>query len=628
VDDPIITRVEITPGSVMLGALGESYPLTAQAFNAAGLEVDAEFAWTSSHPENLSVDAEGLLTAMGALGSSLITAEAEGVQSIPATVLVVVPAPNSQFVDDNQVVGDFALVDPDAEFVPGVLYTVTLTGIDPPPIGTILLGREEAPVGGKVVDAQVTNGEVVVTLELLTLDELFAELKIDQIYDLSNVEALISEAAADFYAMERQQDGSYLFTVLPNAPVDEKAEFPLGPFECKTTLPIVPLTFDALPLTFGLTVDLDFIVDYDSSQGGLQKIAVKGSAKAAFKVSPTISVALDAKIECMMDLLTLTVPIGGPLALIFGGQIPVGAGFEVGGKITIAQVGAEVSTEASATAEIGVQCPGGSNCTMLNTLSSDTKADYKWVLPNGANLDSQLRLELSLSGFLFIKMAIGNRFFRALRFDAFIIKGGLTQAANLSSVGAQVADTGYASDYKLTLDLSAGVARDAEKLFKLLNVNVTKLEIKTSLVLFSSPKATTITADVASFEMGDTVTFDVKLNPTTVDYLSLTTGTAYNIDDIIIYRKIDLGGGTIDVQEVARTTATLPFQSDFTLTSVATEAGDAADNFFAFVETTALSVPFSNGLGFPFLDELELGKAAAGAVPGQDCFFERARRQR
>ncbi len=72
------------------------------------------------------------------------------------------------------------------------------------------------------------------------------------------------------------------------------------------------------------------------------------------------------------------------------------------------------------------------------------------------------------------------------------------------------------------------------------------------------------------------------------------------------------------MQEVARTTATLPFQSDFTLTSVATEAGDAADNFFAFVETTALSVPFSNGLGFPFLDELELGKAAAGAVPGLD----------
>ncbi|MBW2402636.1 MAG: hypothetical protein JRF42_02250 [Deltaproteobacteria bacterium] len=439
-DDPIIVRVEITPGSVMLGALGESYPLTAQAFNAAGLEVDAEFAWTSSHPENISVDTDGLLTAMGMVGSATITAEADGIRSIPATVLVVVPAPNSQFVDDSQVVGDFALVDPEAEFVPGVLYTVTLTGIDPPPIGTILLGREEAPVGGKVVDAQVTNGDVVVTLELLTLDELFAELKIDQSYDLSNVEAQISEDAVDFYAMERQPDGSYVFTVLPDAPVDEKAKFPLGPFECETTLPITPLTFDALPLTFGLTIDLDFILNYDSSQGGLQKIAVKGSAKAQFKVSPTMTAAFEAKIECKMELLTLTVPIGGPLALIFGGQIPVGAGFAVGGKLTIAQVGAEVSTEASATAEIGVQCPGGSNCTMLNTLTSDTKADYKWLLPNSANVLSNLRLEPSLSGFLFIKMAIGNRFFSALRLDAFIIKGGADSSRK--SVHRRRADLG------------------------------------------------------------------------------------------------------------------------------------------------------------------------------------------
>ena len=107
----------------------------------------------------------------------------------------------------------------------------------------MLLGREEAPVGGKVVDAQVTNGDVVVTLELLTLDELFAQLKIDQTYDLSNVEAQISEDAVDFYAMERQPDGSYVFTVLPDIPVDEKAKFPLGPFQCETTLPITPLTF-------------------------------------------------------------------------------------------------------------------------------------------------------------------------------------------------------------------------------------------------------------------------------------------------------------------------------------------------------------------------------------------------
>ncbi|MBW2718367.1 MAG: hypothetical protein JRD94_07355 [Deltaproteobacteria bacterium] len=613
VDDPVITRIEITPGSVTLGALDESYSLTAQAYNAAGLAVDAEFAWTSSDPDNVSVDTEGLLTAMGVVGSAIITAEADGIESGPATVLVVVPAPNSQFVDDSQVVGDFTLVDPEAAFVPGVLYEVTLTGIDPPAIGTILLGREEAPVGGEVVDVRAANGDVVVTLKLLPLDELFAELKIDQTFDLSNVEAQISETAADFYAMERQPDGSYLFTSLPNIPVEEKGKFPLGPFTCETTLPTIPVTLDVFPTTYNLTTDIDFILSYDSANGGLQKLSLKGELKAEFKVNPTLTVAFEGKVECQIELMTLTVPLGGPFALFFGGQIPIGAGFEVGGKITVAQLGAEMSSEATVTGEIGLACPNGTDCETISTLSSESKAGYKWVLPDAANLDSQLRIEPSLNAHIFYKLAVGSSFFRRLRLDALVIKAGLTQAANLSTVSAQVGDSDYKSEYKLTLDLVAGLARDAVEVFELLSVNVPRLEVKLSLILYESPKAEAAKADVSSFEIGDTVTFTVTLDRNTLDYVVLLSPTPYNIDDIIIYRKIDMGGGTIDVEEVARVAAA-PVESEFTLTWTATEAGDVEDNFFAFVDTKALSIPLSNGLlGVPFIDELEIAKVEPGA---------------
>lgn len=614
---PRIASIAITPGSVTFGGQGETYLLSAQAYNAAGDEVAATFEWTTSDADTVSVDADGVLTSTSRVGSAVIVAQAEGTQSAPLLAMVVVPAPSSEFVDDGQVVGNFTLVDPSAPLVPGVLYEVTLSGIVPPDVGTILLGRETAPVAGEVVDTRLENEYVVVTLELLPLDELFDEMKVDEILPLRNAEVAIGDAASDAYTMERQPEGNYVLTLTAQA--RSTAELSLkaatesfGPFDCEADITSIPLTLDALPTSFGLTADLDFILSYDSNLGGLQKLSVKGDTKAEFKVSPTLTAAFEGKLGCKIELLTITIPVGGPLAWFFGGQVPLGAGFELSGKFTLAQLGAEVATELVASAEIGMACPGGGECTMINEFSSDAKADYKWLLPATANGDAQLRIEPSLSGFLFFKVAMGSKFFEALRFDTFIVKGGLTQGANLSTVATQVGDDGYASDYKLTLDVSAGLASDAQLLFNFLNVNVAAFELKYSLLLFESPKAASATADVESFEEGDVVSFSVALDANTLDYLVLTDSTPYNVDEIVIYRK-ETSGGLVDAQEVARASATFG-QTNFTLTWEATDDGTIQDNFFVFVDTKALAIPLSGGqLGLPFLDELEIAKVQPGS---------------
>ena len=243
---------------------------------------------------------------------------------------------------------------------------------------------------------------------------------------------------------------------------------------------------------------------------------------------------------------------------------------------------------------------------MLNELETEAKADYRWLLPPAANLDAQLRIEPSMNAHLFAKVAMGNRFFAALRFDTFVVKGGITQAANLSTVNAQVADEAYASDYALALEVSAGLASDAQDLFDFLSVNVAALELKYSLPLFESPKAQSVVADVDAFEAGDPVTFTVALSPATLDYLFLLTPTPYNVDEIVVYRKTSGAGPTVTTEEVARVAAS-PGQTTFQLPWTADAEGAVADGFYAFVDTKALTVPLVGG-GIPFIDELELGK--------------------
>ncbi len=247
---------------------------------------------------------------------------------------------------------------------------------------------------------------------------------------------------------------------------------------------------------------------------------------------------------------------------------------------------------------------------MINTLDAEAKAHYKITLPDSDNLDAQFRIEPSLKGFLFAKFSMGNRFFRALRFDAFKFSGGLVESANLATVTGQVIDTGYSSDYKQILSLSGGLASDSDALFNLLNINVAAVGISENLALYTSPQLLSAAADTDSFSIGDTVTFDIKLKPNTLDYLSLTSNEPYNIDDIIIYRKIDDGTGSITTSEIDRTTANFA-QSDFTVTWDADFGGTINGNFFAFVDTKALRIPFIQGIDLPFLDELELGAVTA-----------------
>ncbi len=603
--DTRIASIKITPGSVMLTQVGEQRALQAQAYNAAGEEVDATFSWSSSHPDQVAIDANGMLTAQ-TLGSAEIKATANGVTSEPALVLLTLPVANARLVADEQIVGDFTPVDSAAPYGLGFQYTVTLRGVDAPQVGEVLLGTGEAPLGGRVVAVKQVGQDVTVTLEIIPLSEMFDKLALDEIIDLNTAPISIPQEVAEYYNVEIRPDGSLQFTLKPDAPaidqtqskaspgaqVAAKVTRRIGPFDCEfETGPFFSL--NALSPTITIERDLSLPLVYDPNTEELRKISLKGRVKTEFKVTNTLTAQFESKGTCKREMYRISIPLNGPLALFFGGQIPVGFGFEIGGKATFAGTGFTLSAVSEFTAEVGMSCPASSPCEMIQTgeVTGQTTAD--WTLPNGFNPDAQLRFEPALYGFAFATLSLGpsSQVGRIARFlidrltiDAFELTAGVTLGANLAPVVGQILDPAYASDYKLTQDIKAGPSQTIDRILGMIGVNLVKAEYTSSLILTTSPMALAagVTADVSTFSPGDMVNFKVRLDPTTVNF------GIYNVDEVRIYRKVNTGGVINEV--LVATVLASDGQTEFDLSWVATEAGAIGGDFFAFVTTRLLPI--------------------------------------
>ena len=631
--DTRIASIRIVPGAVMLTRVGEQRALRAQAYNAAGEELDATFTWSTSHPDQVAIDENGMLTAQ-TFGSAEIKATAEGVVSASALALVALPAANARLVADEQIVGDLVPVDNTAPYGLGFQYIATLRGVDRPDVGEVLLGTGEAPLGGRVMAVSQNGQDVIVTLEIIPLPEMFDRLALNETIDLSNAPVTIPEAVSDYYDVKTNPDGSLLFTLKTgeppaatqtaqalnavSRPLAAKSPRPIGtfanpfyPFDCSFQAASF-FKLDALSPTIKLERNLSLPIVYDESTGELRKLSLKGAVKAEFKLTNTLTAQFETKGNCKLELTRVTIPVGGPLALVFGGQVPVGIGFEVAGKVTFAGAGFVLGGKAETTAELGISCPPASSCGMINTFDVSAQTKPEWILPDGFNPDAQLRFEPSLYGFVFAKLSLGPsstalaRFLSALNIDAFEFTAGGKVGANLAPVEGQILSASYASDYKWSFDIKAGPSQTIDKLLGMIDVSLAKAEYTYSEIITTSPGASLVTADIDAFNAGDVINFTVKLDPTTVNFFP----SFYNVDEVLIYRKISLPGGGTMVEPVDRVTAA-DGQTDFNLSWLATEPGSTAGNFFAFASTKLLPIPL--------LGELEL-KPVAGNSGGKIAF--------
>ena len=622
-----IVKVVINEESALFTESNQSKPLSAKAFNAAGEELDLPVTWRSTNPDDVTVNHNGVITSLTNLGSASIIAQAGGVESAPfIAVIAKLADPDTVIVKDANVVG-IDLVDPDAPLSSDTRYRVTLTDVAAPDVGDIILGTDDAPVYGRVVGVITGGDTVTVTLEIPPVHEVFSELDVQETIDLSQIEPRVPDSVSQHYAMEKQADGALVFslknqpasaasTALFTGALDSFHEI----FNCEGDTSI--LTIDALPLTMTLKPDMDFIFAYHSVSKEFDS-RIKGSVEASVAMTPMINLTTEAKIECKTTLVEVDIPVLGALQWVFGPSVPMGFGFEIGGKTTFGQLGVELKGTVGGMLEAGLKCPEGEEC--YSVRSSNSKLEYgsKLVFPDLSNTLANARIEPWAYGFAVAELRVGiaekikdrlERFFGGqYKFDFFSAKLGPKLSFNLATVTGQILDPGYKSVYGNDVEFVIGTTTDTKEAFKflkenfLINVNVIKLEFKATLPLSGSPTVDDLTTDVNVFREGDKVVFNVNLNPSSVHY----AGGVYNIDEIRIYEKDDISPGVYESRLLTSIKAN-PGQIDFTLEWTADFDGEVDESLFAFVVTNLLpsiETSFFDGLG-----ALELGDFGYGTT--------------
>ncbi|WP_372658302.1 hypothetical protein [Hydrogenophaga sp.] len=587
-------RIEITPSAVLLTAPGQSKTLSARVFDADDQLIEASVQWASSRPEQMAVDANGVLRATGAGGSSQITARIGALQSPPLLAVHTALPAGAVLLTDANIVGQPVESTPDAAASLGNTYTVQLTGMAAPALGDLLINTEGKVVAGRVTAVDSIGGDHRVTLALVPAREMFPNLEIREVFDLNQAEVVIPEALLAMYTVQKNGN-TYTFTAKPDAQVQGRAlprsdtrlraqatagvEFKRGPFTCKPAFDgaagagseILALAGPTPLFAFTLNNSLDVLF---TKAHGLERFVLGAKPNFSVQAGLTVLVAVEGKVTCEVELLVIKIPVGGPVALVIGGQLPVGVGMELAGKLTVVNMGISAKASAKTTVNLGLSCPQGAECAVVSEVGP-LDLNFEPTV-DGPSLND-LRLEPSLSTYAFVKAAIGNPFLKSLRFDAFRIKAGAALKGSFAPQFVQMGDAAYKSDYKLLAEIKAGVDTDFLDLAAFLGLNAvaeTLAEINTEI---GSSPAGTVTADRPTFVAGDTVNFQVKLDPSKVGFLPLIG--PYNVKRILLVRNGDL----VTAREVARVLAA-PGQTDFDIAFTATNAG-RADEFFAFVDT-------------------------------------------
>ncbi|MCK6531154.1 Ig-like domain-containing protein [Myxococcota bacterium] len=587
--DPVPARIEITPSGALLTPSTPSQRLTARVLDASGAVVEAPITWESSAPSTIRVEGDGTVTAVEPLGSAVVTAQA-GDARVEVLVVAASPVPGAVVVGDDQVVGQPEPRDETAPVEVGYRYDVTLSGVEAPAVGTVLLGNGEKAVGGRV--AEVSGS--VVTLEMVPLDEVFAAIDIGASLDLSRAPYVTPDAVESAFHIEPQADGSVTMTMgpaaFPTSAPEARAEFEVGPFECETELSAIQIGLAQSSLTFtpALTYDIEW-------NDATRRIVVGGDPQVTLEVTPTLSAAIDGSLTCKMTFREIHVPVPGVLGLALGAVVPLGAGFEVAGTVPIGGVGATFTSTVGASVRMGFECDP--DCAPVQTVTPIVEGSVEPVWPTAFE---GIQIEASFYAFLFADLEAGARFTDRLRVEAIESKAGLALAAEIASEQTQADDRDFAGSYGASFEASIGAGADFESFLEFVSVSVAELELRYEAELASSPRGTA-KADRDAFAVGDDVRFTVTLEPDTVDFF----GVGYNVRAVRIYRRTD--ESLVLANEVAATAG----QSEFEVPWVATVDGTIGDDFIAFVETELRSEP-----------RIEVGDVTSSDLQGGSLTFQ------
>jgi hypothetical protein len=604
--------LEVVPASLLLPASGAQQQLAVYSVNAAGQRTAVAATFESSNPASVTVSPTGVATAAGPSGSSQIIARAGTQTAAPVLALVAQPAAGSALVHDGQVVGDIIPVNPAAPYGPGYQYRVRLRG-PAPQVGQMVLGSGNAPIGGRVVSvAPVGTDQFDVVLAVAPLKEMLPSLSLSQTTSLANAPTSTANAAhSRFLRSLRTTPG--------------KANFDIGPFECEVEGGVglsFPLSVGSVNLQLDHSLSLDLVV----TNGELKRLLLHGTVSPQFNVVPVIDVAVNGSVECKMIVAEVILPIGGPLALILGGNIPLGGGVAVEAETSLGGLGFDAFLQSTVTLTFGLDC--APDCRIVSDASETTGGFLKPIVPN---LTTDMRTEFSASVFALAGLTLGNPFLKALQLETVEIKAGLQQTAELAGLRAQASDQGYGSSFELKLFLEAGVSSDLEALGGLVSMDLAEFKFEPELPTLARSPAGTFAISPAKVTAGDAqnlgemAKFTVALNPVTFFGL-------YAVEGVEIFWEKTPGGvltlepGRPSCRSIA------PGSSGQTVFECETdflEQDEGVQNFRAFVKAKlfGISVPILLEAGEDAAASVEVTKGKVDVLPASVALAPGAQRQ-
>ena len=575
-----VSKVVIAPSSVLFTTLNSSKLLEATVYDSDGNVISAPVTWTSSHNDIVSISSDGNATAQGTIGSATVTAEVNGVKSKTVLILVAELAGGAITVADNQVIGDITPVDENATLGIGYQYKVRIKDLPLPSAGDIVIGTGSIPIAGEVVSAVQNGPDVDLVLEIIPLDQMFTQLKIDEKTALSPADFVVSDDISKYYDVTRSSNGTLAFSTKEPVPSARKSsptrssEFDLGPFNCQTDASINLLQL-SMPASIQLTPQVSRNLVYNGSS---LQASLTGSLTSEFKFGINLTSSLDAVFTCSSEIARVEFRIAGP----FYFAIPLGIGFDVKGQVQLAQLGVEESFKIDQEVEFGIGCTG-SDCHEIRDYNFRTGAlETKFTIPS-TSVANNIHLKPELSSYIDLKLLAGLHIFFNITRDIELIDSqfGLVVAGDFGNIAGQIEDSNYASDYKTSsyTMIQPGSELNLLPIFGPYNL-VPPIQESISTDLATSPKPIEVSADKDTYSVGDTVTFKVKLDPTTVNYGFL----GYNVDKITIYKRSPDGQGGYEYTPFFDMPATQG-QTEFEREWLFTEAGSISGNFYAFVET-------------------------------------------
>jgi hypothetical protein len=535
---PSVAKITLETPSVLLENVGATQQLIAKAYDAQGNLVNTSIRWESSKPGNVSLDAGGLARGV-AVGSSQLRATVGDVKSAPVVAAVGVLNENVARIPSDQVVSGPVFNNDCGPVDLGCQYTAVLKNVTPT-AGKLWFSKnpDGMPVQGKIVSSQVVPEGTQVTFEVVSFQEIFKDLKVDESVDLPDQDLVVPAALKAAYDIQHLSDGSYQFTPRSKSALTQRLVFENSIVKCKGSLPPTTVTFGQPGFNLSLgspRFELGFQVPIP--------FVTSGSARMLFTARPSVKITSGTHtINTNFNNQSLTCTFKNGIsqsfsALGFAFKATLVPGLSVGGSFGAGSLGFSAQFNANANIRFGFDCRPPAGCT---DLSSGNGASVQGLvnLSSTGNLAATIR-DLKAGVFADLALSVEAPIVGSL--NIYNDRTKYDMAFDLASLKTQISDNNPA-DYSISRSMVIDPLASLNSLIHLLLGKDAGNILDPITINLASVQSPLITSATVTSQTRLAVNVNATLDPNRLNFFN--TISPFGLIDNV--GKVQLIGVTLD----------------------------------------------------------------------------------